>query len=252
MLHLKDFNTGKIAFTILWLYMGVPEKWWSPTTMDFSTQNDHFGVFCGYDHLRKHPYTCTKSFNRIPLTKHKCLQLYVRYCFSILGFLGMEKHYRSKAGRFLLKAIWYLSRSLYPHLRFLAAKQKSFWLNINNGNVTCPKIAGLWPHEMVDFKNQIIHITCVYRYPNKRKCRNTLHVGQTKTQKQQIILSFPDGKDNETKVCDTRISRAKYWALGQQVVPFQTFNFFGGNKRSVETFLFMSISFQVIFTNKKL
>ncbi len=26
-------------------------------------------------------------------------------------------------------------------------------------------------------------------------------------------LSCPDGKDNETKVCDTRISRAKYWAL---------------------------------------
>ena len=30
-------------------------KWWYPTTMDFPTKNDHFGVFWGY-HLRKHPY----------------------------------------------------------------------------------------------------------------------------------------------------------------------------------------------------
>ena len=32
-------------------------KWWvSPTTMGFPTKNDHFGVFWGYHHLRKHPY----------------------------------------------------------------------------------------------------------------------------------------------------------------------------------------------------
>ena len=30
-------------------------KWWYPTTMGFPTKNDHFGVFCGYHHLRKHP-----------------------------------------------------------------------------------------------------------------------------------------------------------------------------------------------------
>ena len=27
-----------------------------PTTMGFPTTNDHFGVFWGYHHLRKHPY----------------------------------------------------------------------------------------------------------------------------------------------------------------------------------------------------
>ena len=32
-------------------------KWWYPTTMGFPTKNDHFGVFGGYHHLRKHPYT---------------------------------------------------------------------------------------------------------------------------------------------------------------------------------------------------
>jgi len=31
-------------------------KWWYPTTMGFPTKNDHFGVFWGYHHLRKHPY----------------------------------------------------------------------------------------------------------------------------------------------------------------------------------------------------
>ena len=31
-------------------------KCWYPTTMGFPTTNDHFGVFRGYHHLRKHPY----------------------------------------------------------------------------------------------------------------------------------------------------------------------------------------------------
>ena len=31
-------------------------KWWYPTTMGFPTKNDHFGMFWGYPHLRKHPY----------------------------------------------------------------------------------------------------------------------------------------------------------------------------------------------------
>ena len=31
-------------------------KWWYPTTMGFPTKNDHFGVFWGYHHLRKHSY----------------------------------------------------------------------------------------------------------------------------------------------------------------------------------------------------
>ena len=31
-------------------------KWWYPTTMGFPTKNDHFGVFWGYHHFRKHPY----------------------------------------------------------------------------------------------------------------------------------------------------------------------------------------------------
>jgi len=30
-------------------------KWWYPTTMGFPTKNDPFGVFWGYNHLRKPP-----------------------------------------------------------------------------------------------------------------------------------------------------------------------------------------------------
>ena len=39
-------------------------KWWYPTTIGFSgfpTKNDHFGVFWGYHHLRKHPYESTRK-----------------------------------------------------------------------------------------------------------------------------------------------------------------------------------------------
>ena len=33
-------------------------KWWYQTTIGFPTKDDHFGVFWGYHHLRKHPYIC--------------------------------------------------------------------------------------------------------------------------------------------------------------------------------------------------
>ena len=40
-------------------------KWWYPTTMGFPTKNDQFGVFWGYQNLRKHPYddepSCTNT-----------------------------------------------------------------------------------------------------------------------------------------------------------------------------------------------
>ena len=36
-------------------YMGFL-KWWYPTTMGFPTKHDHFGMFWGYHHLRKHAY----------------------------------------------------------------------------------------------------------------------------------------------------------------------------------------------------
>ena len=42
-------------------------KWRYPTTMGFPTKNDHFGVFWGYHHFRKHPY------NSGPKTKTTCL-----------------------------------------------------------------------------------------------------------------------------------------------------------------------------------
>ena len=37
-------------------------KWWYPTTIGFPTKHDHFGVFWGYHHLRKHPYVDDRQF----------------------------------------------------------------------------------------------------------------------------------------------------------------------------------------------
>ena len=39
-----------------WKPYGCFLKCWYPTTMSFPTKNDHFEVFWGYHHLRKHPY----------------------------------------------------------------------------------------------------------------------------------------------------------------------------------------------------
>ena len=45
-----------LHFQKIYLYDRGFLKWWYPTTMGFPTKNNHFGVFWGYHHLRKHPY----------------------------------------------------------------------------------------------------------------------------------------------------------------------------------------------------
>ena len=52
----KRQNTWAVIRNSCWLGYGCVLKWWYPTTMGFPTKNDHFGVFWGYHHLRKHPY----------------------------------------------------------------------------------------------------------------------------------------------------------------------------------------------------
>ena len=48
---------GGYVSSLARIYMGGFLKWWvSPTTIGFPTKNDHFEVFWGYHHLRKHPY----------------------------------------------------------------------------------------------------------------------------------------------------------------------------------------------------
>ena len=53
---LEPFKKGIYPRIIHWGVYGGFLKWWYPTTMGFPTKNDHFGLFCGYHHLRKHPY----------------------------------------------------------------------------------------------------------------------------------------------------------------------------------------------------
>ena len=47
-------KVGVMYYIVIW---GFPKWWVSPTTIGFPTKNDHFGVFWGYHHLRKHPYS---------------------------------------------------------------------------------------------------------------------------------------------------------------------------------------------------
>ena len=54
--ELLDTTTAKIKSSKkMYTQNGGFLKWWYPTTMGFPTKNDHFGVFWGYHHLRKHP-----------------------------------------------------------------------------------------------------------------------------------------------------------------------------------------------------
>ena len=50
---------GSIIFDEKSIYGGFL-KWWYPTTMGFPTKTDHFGVFWGYHHFKKHPYKTTE------------------------------------------------------------------------------------------------------------------------------------------------------------------------------------------------
>ena len=73
-------------------YMGGFLKWWYPTTMGFPTKNAHFGVFWGYHHLRKHPYTmwCNcqmrnhQATPRLPLTRFR---RFLKSTFELKGAL---------------------------------------------------------------------------------------------------------------------------------------------------------------------
>ena len=61
---------------LFYILYGCFLKWWYPTTMGFPTQNDHFGVFWGYHHFRKPPYTYLYTvfcFQKSPATLEKCL-----------------------------------------------------------------------------------------------------------------------------------------------------------------------------------
>ena len=48
--------------------MGGFLKWWYQTAIGFPTKNDHFGVFWGYHHFRKHPYVQQNIVPSLKLT----------------------------------------------------------------------------------------------------------------------------------------------------------------------------------------
>ena len=58
--HIQQIVTRWIVIKPIVIYGGFL-KWWYPTTIGFPTRNDHFGVFWGYPHFRKHPNGLKKS-----------------------------------------------------------------------------------------------------------------------------------------------------------------------------------------------
>ena len=54
-------------------------KWWYPTTIGFPTKNDHFGVFWGYHHLRKHPYHSVDKFLEVAHFARKFLEMPISF-----------------------------------------------------------------------------------------------------------------------------------------------------------------------------
>ena len=51
-----DISSRGKRSPIGFIYGGFLKWWVPPTTIGFPTKTDHFAVFWGYHHLRKHPY----------------------------------------------------------------------------------------------------------------------------------------------------------------------------------------------------
>ena len=49
------YTVCKYIHIYIYIYVYGGFQKWYPTTMGFPTKNDHFGMFWGYHHLRKHP-----------------------------------------------------------------------------------------------------------------------------------------------------------------------------------------------------
>ena len=62
-------------------------KWWYPTTIGFPTKNDHFGVFWGYHHFRKHPYIVYLFQFLFVGYSFTVLQHDVLYCHLLFGLV---------------------------------------------------------------------------------------------------------------------------------------------------------------------
>ena len=80
---IAQHTSGKSNIEVFRAIFGGFLKWWYPTTMGFPTKNDHFGVFWGYHHLRKHP----------------CVYIYIYKCGTpvVTGIWDGEELYRSNS-----------------------------------------------------------------------------------------------------------------------------------------------------------
>ena len=92
--------------------------------MGVPTKNDHFGVFCGYHHLRKHPY-CEFCYHSIPLP---ALSRRGGFC-SLLAFaalqVGQLRAQMIAAGDIQRQARCLVKQGIYIHVNSICQLESS-------------------------------------------------------------------------------------------------------------------------------
>ena len=87
--------------------------------MVFPTKNDHFGVFWGYHHLRKHPYDALE--NHVVPCQRRCMS----YAASMLRFFRVSKEAAMKVTA-VVKHQWCDGRMAAQ--RSEVKENESFWM----------------------------------------------------------------------------------------------------------------------------
>ena len=114
------FFQARVFFSILTASCGGFLKWWYPTTVGFPTKNDHFWVFWGYHHLRKHPCRASSPFEKYVFFFHLTWNLILfQFVLAWNGFfLDNVKHIK--------KRVLFLE-----HVEFESWVYKSRYANMN-------------------------------------------------------------------------------------------------------------------------
>ena len=88
-------------------------KWWYPATMGFPTTNDHFGVFWGYHHWRKHPYGNGTSWCSIEIDIFKWSSLSWTPCYQRVSnkSLILENNWSQTTPEFIQLLTWVIIKS---------------------------------------------------------------------------------------------------------------------------------------------
>ena len=152
-LYLDMIQTNHLRVKCRYATYGGFLKWWYPTTMGFPTKNDHFEVFWGYHHLRKHPYSIHIPFMRAPLT-FTSFTLAFYCCF----WLQAEGGNMNVVTLFSMSQSWF-EPNTFPRIMQCDVKYEfstSCKTQISPRGVHVVQIRSMWIEMTCDFKNQCI------------------------------------------------------------------------------------------------